>query len=347
MLGEDQAVADKPAAADEHSWLQVVQSYRQPDLVRSVLEIVITAVPFALFWAIAYLALDVSILLALLFATLSAAFLVRLFLVQHDCGHGAFFKKRLTNDWVGRVLGVLTLTPYDVWKRDHAIHHAHSGNLDHRGTGDIGTLTVEEYLARDWWGRLMYRLYRHPLTMFVIGPAYVFLLQQRLPLGQMHEGWRPWVSAMGTNVALGLGIWAMCAWLGTAEFFMVHGPVVLLAASIGVWLFYIQHQFEETYWEDGKAWSREEAALHGSSFYDLPAPLAWLTANIGVHHVHHLYARIPFYRLPEVLKDHPELADMRRVTLVESFKYVRLKLWDTDQRRLVTFEELGARASLA
>lgn len=333
-------VPEVPGTANSRKWLEVAQRYRHPNLVRSIIEIVATAVPFTALWIAAYLSLAYSYWLALLFIIPAAAFLVRLFLIQHDCGHGAFFKKRLTNDWVGRGLGLLTCTPYDVWKRSHAIHHAHSGNLEHRGIGDIKTLTVEEYLARPWWGRIQYRFYRHPLIMFVVGPAYVFLVQQRLPFGQMMEGWRPWVSAMGTNFGIAALVVLMVWLVGAGEFFMVHGPIVVLAATIGVWLFYIQHQFEDTYWAEAQEWSQEEAALHGSSYYDLPGVLAWMTANIGIHHVHHLYARIPFYRLPQVLRDHPELADIRRVTLMQSFKYVKLKLWDANQQRLVAFSEI-------
>lgn len=331
-----------PAPAPAREWLQIVQRYRGADLYRSIWEIVITAVPFGFLWFAAWAALSVSYWVTLLIALPAAAFLVRLFLIQHDCGHGAFFDKRVTNDWVGRALGVLTLTPYDVWKRSHAIHHANSGNLDHRGIGDIDTLTVAEYQSRSWFSRFAYRLYRHPIVMFGIGPAYVFLLQQRLPFGQMGDGWRPWVSAMGTNLAIAGLIVLMVYLVGAGPFFMVHAPIVLLGASIGVWLFYVQHQFEDTYWEETEEWSQHDAALYGSSYYELPKPLSWLTANIGIHHVHHLYARIPYYKLPNVLRDYPELADVQRVTLLESFKFVRLKLWDQDRKRLVRFDEISA-----
>ncbi|MEQ8825127.1 MAG: fatty acid desaturase [Filomicrobium sp.] len=339
-------IIDKPQAAavveriPGREWLNIVQNYRGADFGRSVWEIVVTAGPFVAFWIAAWMALSVSYWLTLLLALPAGVFLVRLFLIQHDCGHGAFFNKRTTNDWVGRVLGVLTLTPYDVWKRSHAIHHAHSGDLDHRGIGDIDTLTVSEYKALSPLRRFYYRLYRHPLVMFGVGPAYVFLLQQRLPFGQMHDGWRPWVSAMGTNFGIAALFLVMVYLVGAGPFLMVHLPVVLLGASIGVWLFYIQHQFEDTYWAQGEEWSQHDAALYGSSYYELPKPLSWLTANIGIHHVHHLYARIPFYKLPNVLRDHPELADVQRVTLLESFKYVRLKLWDEKRKQLVGFSDV-------
>jgi omega-6 fatty acid desaturase (delta-12 desaturase) len=267
---------------------------------------------------------------------------VRLFMIQHDCGHGAFFRRRTANDWVGRVLGAITLTPYDVWRRSHAIHHASSGDLEHRGIGDISTLTVREYLTLSRWRRLGYRLYRNPIVMFGLGPAYLFLLQHRLPIGLFRAGWAPWVSAMATNTAIALVIVLMMWLVGVSPFLLVHLPIVLLASSIGVWLFYVQHQFEDTFWAKGAGWTVHEAALHGSSHYDLPHILRWFTANIGVHHVHHLCSRIPYYRLPSVLRDHPELGDVGRLTLMQSFGCVRLVLWDEKCRRLISFRELRA-----
>jgi omega-6 fatty acid desaturase (delta-12 desaturase) len=280
----------------------------------------------------------------LLLALPAAGFLLRLFLIQHDCGHGAFFGRRSLNDWVGRVLGTLTLTPYDFWRRSHNIHHASSGNLDQRGIGDIDTLTVGEYLALPRWGRLRYRLYRHPLIMFGIGPAYLFILQHRLPVGMMRKGWEPWISTMVTNAGIAVLATVMIWLVGIGPFLLVHLPIVLLASSIGVWLFYVQHQFEETSWARDSAWNPHEAALHGSSHYDLPPVLRWFTANIGVHHVHHLCSRIPFYRLPEVLRDHPELTETGRLTVMQSLRSVRLVLWDEDRRQLISFNDLARRS---
>jgi omega-6 fatty acid desaturase (delta-12 desaturase) len=275
----------------------------------------------------------------------AAGFLLRLFMIQHDCGHGSFFRQRLANDWVGRVLGVLTLTPYDFWRQTHAAHHASSGNLDRRGVGDIDTLTVNEYRERSIWGRLAYRLYRHPVIMFGIGPTYLFVLRHRLPIGLMRDGWRPWVSVMATNLGIA-AIAALLIWLvGVGTFLLVHLPIMLLAASVGVWLFYVQHQFEDTSWENDAEWSIQNAALHGSSFYELPAVLRWFTANIGMHHVHHLSSRIPYYRLPRALRDHPELGNISKLTLLESFRCVRLALWDENRRRLVSFREARAAAA--
>ncbi len=275
--------------------------------------------------------------LTLPLAILAAGLMVRLFMIQHDCGHDAMFTSRRANAWVGRVLGVVTLTPYDFWRHSHALHHAGSGNLDRRGIGDIDTLTVREYSERSTFGRFCYRAYRHPLVMFGIGPAYLFIFRQRLPFGAMTSGTMPWASTMLTN----LGIVSLSALLiyalGFGGFLAIHLPVVLMGASIGVWLFYVQHQFERTSWEHGHQWTHQEAALHGSSFYDLPRPLMWLTGNIGIHHLHHLSSRIPFYRLPEVLIDHPELKDIGRITLWQSLKCVRLTLWDEERKCLVPF----------
>jgi omega-6 fatty acid desaturase (delta-12 desaturase) len=243
---------------------------------------------------------------------------------------------------VGRALGALTLTPYDVWRRSHAIHHATSGSLELRGIGDIDTLTVGEYLALSRWRRLCYRLYRNPIVMFGLGPAYLFIVQYRLPIGLMRGGLQPWLGAMATNAAIALAILGMMWLVGVTPFLLVHLPITLLAASIGVWLFYVQHQFEETFWAANPAWTMHEAALHGSSHYDLPGILRWFTANIGVHHVHHLCSRIPYYRLPRVLRDHPELGEIGRLTLGQSFGCVRLVLWDERCRRLISFRELRA-----
>jgi omega-6 fatty acid desaturase (delta-12 desaturase) len=233
--------------------------YRTPSHARSVAELAITAVPLVTLWTAAWFAFWLGYAWATPFIAVPAAgFLLRLFMIQHDCGHGAFFSRRLANDWVGRVIGVLTLTPYDFWRRTHAIHHASAGNLDRRGIGDLDTLTVREYGALSRWGRLKYRLYRHPLVMFGIGPAYMFLLQHRLPVGLMRNGWQPWASTMATNLAITLVV-AVLVWLiGIKAFLLVHLPIILLAAAAGVWLFYVQHQFEHTAWQRNGAWNLHE-----------------------------------------------------------------------------------------
>jgi omega-6 fatty acid desaturase (delta-12 desaturase) len=264
--------------------------------------------------------------------------------LQHDCGHGALFPRRRANDWTGRVLGVLTLTPYDYWRRTHATHHATAGNLDKRGIGDVLTLTVEEYRALPRLGRLRYRLYRHPVVMFGLGPAWLFVCQHRLPIDLMRAGAQPWVSALLTNAGIAVLVLGAVWLIGIVPFLLVQVPITLMAATAGVWLFFVQHQFESTHWSKGEDWSFGHAALHGSSNYDLPPVLRWLTGNIGIHHVHHLSSKVPFYRLPQVLADHPELAGIGRLTFVESVRGVKLVLWDEHARRLVSFRDARATA---
>ena len=328
------------ADADERAWTRVLAGYREPSRFRSVFELTVTVVPFALLWALTWAAVASGHWWGLVLTVPAAGFLLRLFVIQHDCGHGAFFPTRRANDWLGRVLGVLTLTPYGYWRRTHAAHHATSGNLDQRGIGDVTTLTVAEYVALPRWRRAAYRLYRHPAFMFGIASSFLFVLQYRVPVGLMRAGRQPWLSTMGTNLAIALAaagaIWAV----GLVPFLLVHVPITLMAAGMGVWLFFVQHQFEDTFWARDPEWRFQHAALHGSSHYDLPPVLRWLTGHIGVHHVHHLSSRVPFYRLPAVLRDHPELRDVGRLTLLESLRCVRLVLWDEEVGELVSFRDI-------
>ncbi len=330
------------AGPSANALLRRLDRYRAPSALRSAFELAITVIPLVLFWALAWITVQSGHWLGVLFTLPAAAFLVRLFMVQHDCGHGAFFRQKQLNDWVGRVIGVFTLTPYDHWRRQHALHHATAGNLDRRGHGDIETLTVEEYMALRPLRRLGYRLFRHPAVMFGLGPAYVFLLRQRLPIGEMRDGWRPWLSAMATNLAIAAGVVAIIWAGGVRPLLLVQAPMTLVAGSIGVWLFYVQHQFEGVVWSREAGWSFAEAAVGGSSHYHLPGALGWFTANIGVHHVHHLSSRIPFYRLRQVLRDHPEL-DTSRLSLAQSARCVGLALWDEAGQRLISFAELRNR----
>lgn len=340
MTFETNAALSRQESA--RAWVLKLARYREPSTLRSLFELAVTLVPFLLLWALAWAALSVSPWLSLALAVLNGGFLVRIFIIQHDCGHASYFHNRTLSDWLGRALGVLTLTPYDVWKRTHAIHHSHHGNLDHRGIGDVLTLTVAEYRARNRWGRLMYRLYRHPLVLFVLGPSYLFILQNRLPMGLMKSGWRYWTSAMGTNALIVL-IVALILWLGgLMPLLLIYIPTSVIGATIGVWLFYVQHQFEETHWAKAPEWQIHDAALEGSSHYQLPQPLQWLTGNIGIHHVHHLYSRIPFYRLTEVLRDEPVLAQSQRLTIRQSLSCVKLKLWDEKTQRLMSFRDMRA-----
>lgn len=315
----------------------LLASYRRPHLGKSLWQLGNSAALFVAAWVAMYLLLDVSYWLTLAVAVPAAVFLVRLFIVQHDCGHGAFFRHQQVADWVGRVLGVVTLTPYAYWRRAHALHHAATGNLEHRGFGDVDTLTVQEYFALPRLRRLWYRVYRNPLVLFGPGATFHFLVWQRLPW-ITPRGWRrERASILGTDLAVAAVVVTMGFLVGWAEFVMVQLPITILACSAGVYLFYVQHQFETTYWEHDARWSYDEAALHGSSYLVLPRVLHWATGNIGVHHIHHLSSRIPNYRLREVLRDHPEFENVSRITLWRSVRCAGLALWDESQRRLVSF----------
>lgn len=331
-----------PADTPPSHWARTLIRYREPDPARSVFELAVTLIPFLALWVLAALLMQVSPWLATAVALFNALFLVRLFMIQHDCGHGAFFRDRKVADWVGRGLGVLTLTPYDVWRRTHAIHHASTGNLDRRGVGDLPTLTVTEYRGKSRTGRFLYRLVRNPLFLFGVVPFYTFFLQNRLPIGVMRDGALYWWSALGTNAAI-LALVAGLYWIGGAAMLLhVFFPTMMLAASIGMWLFYIQHQFEHTSWEREEDWVLQDAAIRGSSYYALPPVLRWFSANIGVHHVHHLASRIPFYRLGEVLRDHEALARCQRITIRDSLHCARLHLWDENAKRLLSFRQARA-----
>jgi len=328
---------NEPTAAE---WLGILSRYRNPNFFRSAFEIAVTAGPFLALWVATWAAWHYGWWpLSLLLAVPSGVFLVRLFMIQHDCGHGSFFRHKALNDWTGRVISVLTLTPYDAWKLAHNIHHGTSGNLNKRGVGDLDTLTVREYQALGFWGKLRYRLYRNPLVLFGLGPIYMFILRHRLPLGPTVKNWRAWISPMGTNAAIAAVIVGMMWLVGWKVFLLTQVPITLIAGVIGVWLFFIQHQFDDTFWASEGAWNVHDAALRGSSYYALPKVLEWLTANIGIHHVHHLHARIPYYRLPQVLRDQAPLASVSRVSLWQSIKCARLALWDEAGSRLLSFRE--------
>lgn len=319
----------------------ILAPYREPRVGRAVWELVSSVAPFLLLSGAALAGVHFVGWAFLLLAVPSGAFLVRLFLIQHDCGHGSFFPRRRVNDAVGRIIGVFTFTPYAYWRHMHACHHATSSNLDRRGMGDISLLTVAEYRERSFWRRLAYRLSRHPLVLFGLGPAYVFILRQRLPLGLMGKLRDGWISVMSTNLSIA-GLLALGSLLfGSLVFLVVQLTTVLVAAGVGVWLFYVQHQFEGTAWAHDDEWNFHADAMAGSSHYDLPAPLRWLTANIGVHHVHHLVSRIPSYRLGECLARLPELRNINRLTLSGSLRCVHLALWDEQRRRLVCFNDAG------
>jgi acyl-lipid omega-6 desaturase (Delta-12 desaturase) len=325
--------------AGPQSWQALVAPYQQAHLWRSVWEVANTFVPFFFCWYLAYRALAISYGLTLAISALAAGFLIRIFIILHDCGHGSFFKSMRANDWVGVVSGIVTVTPYFQWRHDHALHHAGSGDLDRRGVGDVWTLTVSEYLALPRLRRLAYRAYRHPLVMFGLGPIYLFAIAHRF-VAATSTGRRERQGVYLTNLAA-LAIVLLLAWLiGWQALLLVHLPILFISSTAGVWLFYVQHQFEDTYWENHPDWKYAIAALQGSSYYKLPKVLQWFTGNIGLHHIHHLSPKIPNYNLQRCYDANPLLRQVTVVTFWESLKTMGLKLWDEDRKTLVGFRGL-------
>jgi len=330
---------------DEIAWRPLLAPYRRASWGRATLQLLNTALPFALLWALMAVSAGAGrIWLTLLLAVPAAGLLTRLFIFQHDCGHGAFFPSRRANNLTGAVIGVLTLVPYAYWRRTHAYHHAHSGNLGHRGVGDVHTKTVREYLALSPGRRFLYRLYRNPFVLFGVGPFYQFVLKHRLPLDAPLSWKQEWASVLWTNLSIAAVSAGLCLLVGWQTFLLVHVPIVLFAGSLGVWLFYVQHQFEKAYWVREANWTAEAAAMRGSSFYDLPRVLHWFTGNIGYHHIHHLMSQIPNYRLQECFRNTPEMQRVTRLTLRQSLHCAGLKLWDEERRELVSFRAALSRA---
>lgn len=321
----------------------LLAQYREPDLGRSVRQLLSSVMLFCMLWTLMWFSLRYSYWLTLLLAVPTAGFLVRLFILQHDCGHGSFFKSKRLNDVIGFMLGVLVLTPYTCWRRYHALHHATSGDLDRRGSGDVHTITVAEYLALTPMKRLGYRIYRNPVVFFGIGPILHFAILQRFTTSLPRSWIKERAGVHGTNLVL-LGCLLVITWLvGFQEFLLVHVPVTIIASSMGAWLFYVQHNFEATYWQRQERWDFGIAATAGSSYYHLPTGLQWLTANIGFHHIHHLDSRIPNYRLPECFEKNLEFQKANRITLWQSLSCASLKLWDEDAGKMVGFQNLNGR----
>lgn len=311
------------------------------DVKRSLFQLATTATPFVALLVVMGAASRGAYWLTLLLAIPTAGLLVRLFIIQHDCGHGSFFKSRAANDFLGRALGVLTLTPYGCWKQGHAIHHASTGNLDRRGRGDIDILTVAEYQALTPFKRLVYRLYRNPFVMVLLGAPIHFILLQRLPTGPEFRNRDARHSILWLNGALVVAFGLPMAIFGVVPVLMTYLPVTIISSWIGNWLFYVQHQFEDTYWERDGEWNFHAAAVRGSSYFTLPPVLRWFSGNIGLHHLHHLCSRIPNYQLRACFESAPELASLAKpITLRESLRCWRLALWDEQQRLMVRFRDL-------
>jgi acyl-lipid omega-6 desaturase (Delta-12 desaturase) len=302
----------------------------------AVLDLATSVVPYLVLTAVMFVLLPVSYLLVLVLAIPAAGFLIRTFIVFHDCAHGSFVRSKRANATLGAVLGVVLFMPFAWWRHKHAVHHATNGDLDRRGVGDVKTLTIEEYRALPWWGRFGYRLFRNPIVMFGLGPLWVVLVGPRIVTPKMHPRLRR--SVLATDLALAVVLGGLCLLLGWQNVLLVLAPPILLTGAAGIWLFYVQHQFEEAYWERNDAWNFDEAALHGSSYLKLPRILQFFTGNIGLHHVHHLSARIPNYNL-QAAHEACDLGPVPTLSLRDAVQAVRLKLWDPDRRRLVTFRE--------
>jgi acyl-lipid omega-6 desaturase (Delta-12 desaturase) len=324
--------------SDNSAWKQIVARYQKPSVGRGVWQILNTLVPYVALWYLMYLSLAVSWWLTVPLALLASAFLVRAFIIFHDCGHGSFFKSVAANHILGAVTGVLTFTPFYHWRWEHAIHHASAGDLDRRGTGDVWTLTVQEYLEASRWKRFAYRLARNPVVLFVLAPLFLFLIKQRVP--SLKAPLRERYSVYWTNLAVGV-VAAGLIWIfGLKAYLIIQLAVLMVAGSAGVWLFYVQHQFEGVYWERSGDWDYATAALKGSSFYKLPRVLQWFSGNIGFHHIHHLSPRIPNYHLEKCHQAEPLFQTVKPVTLFSSFKSFTFRLWDEQRRKLVGYRHL-------
>jgi omega-6 fatty acid desaturase (delta-12 desaturase) len=324
-----------PSPAD---WKGAVAQFQNPSAWRASWQILDTLVPYALTWYLMYLSLQVSIWLALPLAVLAGALLIRVFIIFHDCGHDSFFRSRLANDITGFCAGLLVLTPYFHWRWEHALHHATSGNLNRRGTGDVWTMTVQEYVEASRGKRIAYRLARNPFLLFLVAPVYLFVFRERFPV--RSAGAREKRSVWWMNLAIA-GMVLVMGWVfGFVPYLILMLTAMAVAGMSGVWLFYVQHQFEDVYWERGEKWDYTAAALQGSSFYRLPSVLRWFSGNIGYHHVHHLSPRIPNYNLARCHESAAMFREVKPLGLLRSFRSMRLHLWDESRRRLVSFRDM-------
>lgn len=341
MTRTDHPDPSKPnSAIGAADWNALLAPYRRPVAWRALYQLLNTTLLFVALWVLMLWSLDIGYGITLVLAVPAALLIVRLFILQHDCGHGAFFTSQRVNNLLGSVLGIVTLVPYAYWRKTHAMHHATSGNLDARGFGDVDTLTVREYLSRPPWKRFLYRLYRHPVVLLLLGPTYQFVVKHRFPL-DAPRGWRrEWASVHWSNLGLVAVVALMWLTVGIDRFLLVQLPITLLAGSIGVYLFYVQHQYEDTYWRYRDAWDYHNAGLEGASHLVMPKVLQWFTANIGLHHIHHLSSRIPNYHLQRCYDENPRLHQVTTLTLWQSIKTLRLTLWDEEERRLVGFRDL-------
>lgn len=324
--------------AEKLAWRKIVEKYREPSTLRALWQITDTFLPYLALWAAMYWTLTHAFWLTFPLAVLAGLFLVRIFIIFHDCGHGSFFPSQRANLFVGNVAGILTFTPFYQWRYEHAIHHSTTGHLDKRGVGDIWTMTVQEYLESSRWRRFAYVLARNPIVLFLIAPVYMFVVHQRFPM--LSASARERHSVWWTNLALLVMVVALANVYGLASYLLFQLIVLGVAGAVGVWMFYMQHQFEDVYWERGDNWDYAAAALQGSSFYKLPALLQWFSGNIGFHHIHHLSVRIPNYNLQRCHEADPLFHQVKPLTFWASLKSLHLRLWDEQQRKLVGYRHM-------
>jgi omega-6 fatty acid desaturase (delta-12 desaturase) len=321
---------------------QVIRKYEQPNLLKAVWQLANTFIPYLTVCILMNLSYKggYSYWIILGLGIVAAGLLVRIFIFFHDCAHQSFFASRKANTVLGYICGVLTFTPYEEWRKSHGWHHNTFGDLDRRGKGDIWTLTAEEFRTASKPKRFRYRFFRNPFVLLCLGPAYLFLVSYRYP--QSGSKRRQYNSVIFTNAAIAIIIIVASLTIGFEAYALIQFPIIFLAGVIGVWLFYIQHQFEGVYWSRHDQWNPEKASLYGSSYYKLPKVIQWFTGNIGLHHIHHLRARIPNYNLQSAYEDTKALVDVEPLTLRKSIACLRLKLWDEKSQKLVGFKSVFA-----
>lgn len=326
--------------ANDRSWQKVIMKYNQPDLRKSIWQIYNSVIPYFILWYLMVQSLQVSYIITLFLIIIASGFLVRIFIIFHDCGHGSFFKSKKTNHIVGIICGILAYTPYDKWHSQHSGHHATTVNLDKRGIGDVWTMTVNEYKNSSKGKRFFYRAFRNPFIMFTVGPLFMIIVQNRFSKKSLtpKERWNVYF----TNIVLLLMAIGMSFLIGIKAFLIIQIPLIVISHVIGLWLFYIQHQFEDVSWDRADTWDYKTAAIQGSSFLKLPGILQWFTGNIGFHHVHHLSPRIPNYYLARCQYENDMFKDVKPITLISTFKALNLSLWDEANHQLVRFRKITA-----
>lgn len=320
-------------------WLKIVKQYQTSDNWKSTGQILNSIIPFLVLCVLMYFSLQISYLITLALGIINAGFIVRLFIIQHDCGHNSFYRSKKANNILGSMIGVITMTPYHHWRKSHAKHHASSGNLDSRGIGDVYTMTVGEYEELSWWNKLKYRVYRHPISLFVFGPMIIFVISHRFPFKTKKSEKVERASVYWTNLALGILFGGIGMLIGFKELLIMATPMYLVTFSVGVYLFYVQHQFENTYWRRRQEWDYFQAAIAGASYFKLPKILQWFTGNIGFHHIHHLSPRTPNYLLEKAYNENPIFQKVETLTLFTSLKTTSFKLWDEQRDKLISFLE--------